>query len=790
MISQNLLLGSDGYLIQRSLRFRASASAYLNRTPASASNRTTWTWSGWVKRGSLGIYGQLFSARNSDNNNFGLLFFNDDTLYFADQTVPTYNIQFKTTQVFRDPSASYHIVLSIDTTQATNTNRVKLYVNGLQVSSFSTATYPTQNLNTYVNTTNAHNIGAFTSGSNHFDGYLTEINFIDGQALTPSSFGETDPLTGVWKPKKYAGTYGTNGFYLPFSDNSSTTTLGYDKSGNSNNWTTNNISLTAGSTYDSMTDVPTLDKSASNFAVMNPLRPSSYGAAILTNGNLNVAQNTTAYVATTSTLPVSSGKRYWEVTCGVAGFVTSIGITTNASANGFTTGTATYHYDGSKYLAASNSAYGSSYTNGDVLGFALDMDAGTLVCYKNNVSQGTLVSGLTGDVYAYATLYGSNNVSYNFGQRPFTYTPPTGFLALNTFNLPTPTIGATASTQASKYFNVGTYTGTGSSSPLSVTGADTPDLVWIKGRSGASSHSLLDKLRDSADPFSLRLYSNATNSEYDYGSSLLTPTSTGFNLTTADGDHNTNTGTYVAWSWKANGTGSSNTAGSITSTVSANPTAGFSVVTYTGTGANATVGHGLGVAPKMIIVKWRGSISDWAVYHSSVDATPQNYVLNLNNSSAKTALSTAWNNTAPTSSVFSIGSSANVNYGPGGTYVAYCFSEVAGYSKFGSYDGNSSIDGPFIYCGFRPKFILIKKYAGGSAADWHLHDTARDTYNSSNSILLPDSSGAESVNAAFALDILSNGFKLRTSDASTNGPSFNHIYMAFAENPFKHSLAR
>lgn len=221
VIGSNILAGASGqgggYNLTRSLRLRLSATAFLNRTPASATDRQKFTWSGWIKRGSLGIYGQLFSARNSDNNNFGLLFWNDDTLYFADQTAPTYNLQFKTTQVFRDPSAWYHVVLAIDTTQATNTNRVKLYVNGSQVTAFSTATYPSQNLNTYVNTTNAHNIGAFTANSNHFDGYMTEVNFIDGQALTPSSFGETSATTGVWQPKKYAGTYGTNGFYLPMN---------------------------------------------------------------------------------------------------------------------------------------------------------------------------------------------------------------------------------------------------------------------------------------------------------------------------------------------------------------------------------------------------------------------------------------------------------------------------------------------------------------------------------------------------------------------------------------------
>lgn len=789
MISQNLLLGSDGYLIQRSLRFRASASAYLNRTPSSASNRTTWTWSGWVKRGSLGIYGQLFSARNSDNNNFGLLFFNDDTLYFADQTVPTYNIQFKTTQVFRDPSASYHIVLSIDTTQATNTNRVKLYVNGLQVSSFSTATYPSQNLNTYVNTTNAHNIGAFTGGSNHFDGYLSELNFIDGQALTPSSFGEIDPITGVWKAKKYAGTYGTNGFYLPFSDNSSTTTLGYDKSGNSNNWTCNNISLTAGSTYDSMTDVPTLTSATqANYAVLNP-NVNLNGT--LTNGNLTTTGNYQ------SSIGISSGKIYWETEIVSSNGYTAVGFTNGPYSQYFR-----WNVAGGSFTNASAGTLNIGTQTGQancIVMCAIDVDNNKFFIGVNgtwfasgNPSSGanpaiTLSASSTELWFPEINLYAGGTGHINFGQRPFAYTPPTGFVALNTFNLPEPSIKA-----GNKHFDAVTWTGNDVNNRLIANGGGfQPDLVWAKARNQAYSHTLYDVIRGGAN----KLSSNITDAEStNYANGQVSFQPTGFNAVAGSNGSITinETGTnYVGWQWKAGGSAVSNTAGSITSQVSANPSAGFSVVTYTGNASVASFGHGLGVAPKFIIIKNRSASGTGAQWCVGADVSGWNWAtdyLYLNSTIAKaTDGGTTQFYSAPTSSVVNIGGGTNTN-GSGNSMVAYCFSEVAGYSKFGSYTGNGSADGTFVHLGFRPRLLMVK--SSSSAQDWKLIDTARNTYNSSNSLLGANVSSAEDTNSAYDFDILSNGFKPRNTFGYANSSGATYIYMAFAENPFKHSLAR
>ena len=283
---------STGYNLTRSLRTRASASAYLSRTPASATNRTTYTLSAWIKRGSLGVGDcALFGAQTDANNRLFFRFEANDTLNLYFNVAGT-AYDSATSMVFRDPSAWYHIVIAIDTTQATATNRVKVYVNGTQ-QTLGTYSAPPQNTNTQWNNTVAQYIGKKDTASNFFDGYMTEVYSIDGQALTPSSFGSTSATTGVWQPAAYTGSYGTNGFYLPFTDNSALTTssnagLGKDFSGNGNYWTTNNISITAGVTYDSMTDVPTLTSAtAANFAVLNPLQNPNGTIVTYSGANLN-----------------------------------------------------------------------------------------------------------------------------------------------------------------------------------------------------------------------------------------------------------------------------------------------------------------------------------------------------------------------------------------------------------------------------------------------------------------------------------------------------------------------
>jgi len=780
---------SGGYQISRSLRFNSADSAYLNRTPATTTNQRTWTWSGWVKRSKFSTNQRIFQAREgTTGNQFFLRFSSDNTIYITGSSGA---FELQTTQLFRDPSAWYHIVFACDTTQATSTNRFKLYINGSQVTAFGTATYPSQNLDTTVNSTWPHGLGAENSGPSEFyDGYMTEVNFIDGTQLTPSSFGETNADTGVWQPKAFSGTYGTNGFELNFSDNSNTTaaTLGKDYSGNGNNWTPNNFSVTAGAGNDSLVDSPTsygTDTGAGgtvrgNYATLNALAT----GVTLSNGNLdftNGASNKSVY----STIGVSSGKWYCEVIYTTTGSSPNVGIslTTNADTStylGF--GSAQYGFDGAyKYNNAAGVAYGSGLSNNQVIGIAFDADAGTITFYLSNVSQGVAFSSIPAGTYVFGVTSYNGPGNINFGQRAFAYTAPSGFKALCTQNLPTPTIGATTATQAGKFFNPVLYTGNSSTNTITGVGFQ-PDWTWIKRRDNTYSHVL----QNAVTGVTKYLSSNLTTAEGTYSLYIQSWNSDGFVLGSGDNASNNSGSSYVAWNWKANGSGSSNTSGSITSTVSASTTSGFSIVTYTGTGANATVGHGLGVAPKMVITKVRDAAISWLVYNANFTTPVSDYFF-LDTNAAVSTTSGYWN-TAPTSTTFGIGPYGG-NNGSGNTYVAYCFAPVAGYSAFGSYTGNGSADGPFVFTNFQARWLLIKRF--DSTQNWFIWDTSRSPSNVMDDTLEPNLSDAENLNdSTLALDVVSNGFKIKTTGSGVNTSSGTYIYMAFASNPFKYSLAR
>ena len=348
-----------------------------------------------------------------------------------------------------------------------------------------------------------------------------------------------------------------------------------------------------------------------------------------------------------------------------------------------------------------------------------------------------------------------------------------------------------------QHFDAVTYTGTAGTQTVSGLQFQ-PDFIWGKARSTTYSSALFDSVRGFGS--AKGLVSNATQAEgttsaqYGY---VSTSTSTGFTAAAGNDSSNPNAAlnesgvTYVAWNWKAGGTAVTNTSGTISAQVSANPTAGFSIVTYTGNGtAGATIGHGLGTAPNMIIVKNRGSGSDnWQTYHVSIGAA---YRIFLNTVGAQVSDPTgAWNSGTPTSTVFTAGSNASVN-GNGSTYVAYCWAPVSGYSAFSSYTGNGSTDGPFVYLGFRPRWLMIKRSSTASVTyGWQIYDAARQTYNtaSSDPNLWADTSAAEGT-GNYTFDLLSNGFKLRSSGVNENNSGDTYIYAAFAEAPFKFSNAK
>jgi hypothetical protein len=781
---------ATAYEISRSLRFNSADSANLSRTIASAGDRKTWTWAGWVKRSQLNASNIIFSSGGGLNNNLRLFFQATNELKIENENATIVTNFRTTTALFRDSTAWTHIVLAVDTTQATALNRIRLYINGNEVTSFSTSNNPALNDNLECN-----NAGTFYYGRNfstttvYLNAYLADVHFIDGLQLTPSSFGEFDSATNEWVPIAYTGSYGTNGHKLTFSDNSAATAaaLGADTSGGGNNFTPNNLSVTAGAGNDSLVDSPTSygtdtglgGEVRGNYCTLNSLNNPS--GSTLSNGNLDCITGT-GEGCVMGTIAVSSGKWYWEVVpTAISASRTRIGIVaaSQATADGPGGLATSYGYDsnGQKANNSSPIAYGASYIVNDVIGVALDLDAGTLVFYANNVSQGTAYSSLSGTFVAAAGDTGgaTSSHTFNFGQRPFAYTAPSGFKALCDTNLPNPVITKPSTLRANVL-----YTGTGASLTPTSSLEFSPDFVWIKSRSlGTTDHALYDTVRGAT----FDLATNQTTDETTQAQGLTAFNSNGFTVGTLS-KVNTSAATYVAWCWDAGSSTVTNTTGTIQSSVRTNTSAGISILTYTGTGTAANVGHGLGMAPQLVIIKKRASAGgNWITWHTSIGATSY---LTLNGSANSPSSGTAYFSGAPSSTLINIGGNSNVNNGAS-TYVAYCFAPVAGYSAFGFYAGNGSTDGPFVHLGFRPGWLLIKCIAGGIGnQNWQLHDSARPGY-SPNGNLRANDNGSESV--VNWLDLTSTGFKLRSGDNTVNGNG-DYIYAAFAESPFKYTRAR
>jgi hypothetical protein len=745
-----------------------------------------------VKRSNLGgVYNQLFGVTTGTNNSSFLVFCFGadgiaDTLGFQGWSSSSYRT---TTQVFRDVSAWYHIVLAVDTTQATAADRIKLYVNGVEVTTFSSNINPGLNADLLINSTATHTIGRDTAQNTNFDGYLANIHFIDGQALTPSSFTTTDATTGQLIPIIYTGSYGTNGFYLEFSDNSSNTasTLGKDYSGLGNNWTPNNLSVTAGAGNDSLVDSPTNygtdtgvgGEVRGNYCTLNLLALPP--ASTMSNGNLDISTST-GWLSYVGTIAMNTGKWYWEyqLTSGPYAVVGVRNDITTAGNPPYISGAGYYSLSGAKESQAGGGVpYGASWNSSNIIGIAFDADAGTITFYRDNVSQGQAFSNLTsGPYYPNLGLYQSGG-TFNFGQRAFAYTAPSGFKALCTQNLPAPLV-----TKSNTVMDVALYTGNGGTQ--SITGlAFSPDFVWLKARSSSGyAHILQDIIRGAGKTLATQ---NTAAESGNAGDLISSFNSDGFtvNNTYLGGsapDTNGSGTTFVGWTWDAGTSTVSNTQGSITSQVRANATAGFSVCTFTQPSSSSSFswGHGLNVAPQLAIMKPRDTSGNWQVYHASTGAQ----YLWLNDTAAATGTGWSTVNSSIVTATASLWAGSNV------TTVAYCFAPVVGYSSFGSYTGNGSTDGPMVYTGMRPRWVLIKS-SSAAGESWFLFDTSRSPYNVSQEYLQPNSSAAEA-SAYTIMDILSNGFKLKTSGGGSafNGSGATYIYAAFAEMPFNYSRAR
>ena len=797
--------------VNNSLRLDGSTS-YLTQT-FSAGDRDLYTISFWIKRGmtasgfgASGASQYVFGANDGVNVDGGVLFNTSDQIGFSVNG----NVFNKYTNArFRDPSAWYHFVIIYDSSQSTAADRIKIYSNGVEQTSYFTQNsgLPTSGYETLrLNNNKNHTIGRLSGyDSSYLDAYLADFNFIDGQALAPSNFGETK--SGVWIPKNTSGlTFGTNGFRLQFGDSSD---IGNDTSGQNNDWTATGLS-----THDVVPDSPT-----NNFATFNSLVLDDF---TLSEGNLKATSAVAQTGVLTGTMSTKGQKFYCEVRADVVGNGTAIGIARSDYA-----GTRAYPYsqDYAIYYGFAGNAFKfevdqgvswATYTAGDVIGMAIDGVAGTIQFFKNGVSQGTIseatlatddfliyaINGTTssGNSSAYtlnsgqdSTFAGAESVASNTdgnGIGAFHHSVPSGFLAMCAKNITEPSITPLNDNLPEDYFDVVLWEGTGSAQ--SITGLQfSPNFVWLKNRDHTDWNNLMDTVRTNSS----RLSSNELNAEDD-GSGIITSfDSNGFSVGT-NSNSNRSGDSFVAWNWLAgtSDTGVSNSNGSITSTVSANTEAGFSIVTYTGTGGDQTFGHGLSSAPEIVIVKCRShGTTLWPVIHKDVAASKY---LNLQSTIAETASESMWDSTYPSSTVVSIGGSSHTSTS-GRTYLAYCFHSVEGYSKVSSYVGNGAADGTFVYTGFRPAFVIVKRSsATSSASGWFIVDKARNPFNlvdnklNANSEQEENDSSTIGVSGANDFDFLSNGFKTRATNAGTNTSGNTYIYLAFAEMPFKYANAR
>jgi hypothetical protein len=823
--------GADfyGHQINNSARF--TGSGVLSRTAGTPTNVDKFTISCWVKRSKL-TTANNFVFGYTDNINYQKLAFNStDKLELHEQRGAGDSNGLRTVdQVFRDTSAWYNVVWVYDSGNATEADREIFYVNGTRLSNVEgwDGGYPTQNRDSVFNKSGATiHIGSASSyyGS-YFQGYMAEVVFNDGQAYAASDYGETK--NGVWIPKDPSGlTFGNNGFHLNFASSSD---MGNDVSGNNNDFSESGVD-----THDQMIDIPTFDSSSNggNFMTYN-------GAMVGANNTLsegNLKSTGTGGGNVEGTFGMITGKWYWE--CRVED-LTDYGPTFGIGQYG--AGGSEGVYNIITWQSAAGQMYGgggypdqmgtisvtstgvTSLADADILSFWLDCDNGKLWIGKNGTipNSGDPANG-TNPQASWSTIPTSRyfmatcqNVSngigvLNAGQNPtfngtitagtntdkngyglFNYDPSsTDFLACCAANIPTADEIDPAQTDDNypqKLFSPIIWTGDGTTS-RAITGLGfQPDWLWFKARDSAFSHRIYDTSRGIGSTGGKRLFSNTTGAETDItsGQDISAVGTDGFTLGASSNlytnDTNNDAG-HVNWAWRANGgTTSTNSTGSHNATQQVDPTGSFSISTMADPGGAVTVGHGLSKAPSMYIVKGRSGSTSWGVYHEGIGATK--YILLETHSAAATG-SQYFNDTAPTSSVLSLGATWN----GAGTLVVYAFADREGYCKAGSYRGNglSDAQGTYVYTGFRPAWVMTK--ATDTGAEWTIYDNKRNAFNKADAILQADLADAERTDLD-VIDILSNGFKCLDNGGRTNQSGKSYIYLAFAKNPFQYATAR
>ena len=788
--SQWLANPDTGYEIDQSIRFNDDDSAYLSRTPGSAGNRRTFTFSCWVKRANItGANGPIFTAGPDD----WLQFLSGNTLGFNSDGTNNYRIV--TTQLFRDPGAWMHVVLRIDTTNATAGDRERLYINGSEVTDFGTDTNPPLNYDTAFNNTGEHSIGKVVGSSQYFDGYLAEINHIDGSSLAPSNFGETNEDTGQWVPKEYSGSYGTNGFYIDGRDSSD---LGDDESGNGNDYASNNLAAA-----DQVTDSPT-----NNHCTLNPLW---IDAHTLSDGNLVAsAAADSAAIGTMAFDVTDSDGYYFEAKVTTAATYPNVGIRTvespsqvGAVANLSGNSTGRYAFtgsDGNFNDAGSGSSYGSAWagTADKVIG-VLVKDGALYFSIDGTVqNSGTAAkTGLTG--YMLPTVFydaGSGTTAaweMRFDASDWS-TTPTGYKAITTSNLADPTIAVPTA-----YFETLIYSGNGASN-RDITGLDfDPNLVWLKARNVADHNQIYDNVRTDTN----RLSTNTTSAEGDSSADFKGFVTGGFRVNAVGSVINTNDSgsTQCAWNWKAESAWSESATGNIlASSGKRNTTAGFSICSWTHqTSGNYAIKHGLSTTPEFFMTKNRESTANWDTWHKDLTDTAKRILINTNTTEITAYWVDASDSADGTGSYGDIGSGESPvtaslfgfqhdNFSATDDIIGYFWHGVEGYSKFGKFTGTGSATaGPVINLGFRPAVVLLKNNT--QSYGWQIRDNKRDPDNVGTHALFPHILDVEATSSD-NIDFLSNGFRIVDSGATFNASGNSILYMAWAESPFKTSTAR
>ena len=821
--------GFYGHEISNSLRLNDGDSPHLAITPGSAGNRKTFTWSAWIKLGALANGSNqitLFDASSSSSEQHGIVYSGQQFYVFGYTSSFTYRKLL--TALHRDPSAWMNLVVAFDTTDSTAADRIKIYVNGTRQTDFSgTNTNPSEDYETGFNNTVAHGLGGrIYDTANYFDGYIAEVNLIDGTALGPDSFGETK--SGIWIPKNTSGlTFGTNGFRLQFKQTGTSQNasgIGADTSGETNHFAVTN--LVAG---DVTTDTP-----SNNFCTFNPISDDDQVANTFSEGNLGVTPpGSGGFESAVATFALPrTGKWYWEYRTGQGGgsiygrpsiitvdeFYTQNGADARDEVSGGSAATNPNGIlftanDGGKRINNGDTSFGSAVSAGDKIGLAYNAGTGQLFIYINNSIQAsgaaineTIKGNFAGkDVFIMHERYNGNGLDlYNFGQDSsfagaetaqgnadgegfgdFYYAPPSGFLALCSANLPDPDIDPAKDESPADHFNTVLWTGD-NSVPRNITGVGfSPDWMWVKDRVAANNNVLVDTVRGISE----LLYSNTNVAGVTSATQISAVGTDGFTIgATTYMNENGSSNKYVAWNWLA-GTAFSNDAsatsvGTIDSTGQINTKAGFSIISYTGNGATgATVAHGLSSALEFYIIKNRDAGFSWTAYHVGKGAE---HYIQLDTSSTATSTDD-WNDTAPTSSVFTVsGDEGRINKN-GTAYIAYCFHSVEGYSKCGFHEGNANADGVFVQLSFRPAWLMVKNL--DAAGSWIIFDNTREggVNNIINDHLMADTTADEGTDND--IDFVSNGFKARRSSTSFNS-HHSFVFLAFADQPFKYANAR